>query len=47
LKQAPLSYPTKEACESAEKYQCDFVMCDVIPEGKTFEEMCGKGFKKG
>lgn len=47
VKQAPPSYSTEEVCESTENCQCDFVMCDLIPEGKTFEEVCGKGFKKG
>lgn len=40
-------YQTQEECESATGQKCSFVMCDYIPEGKTFEEVCGVGFKKG
>ncbi len=27
--------------------RCTVVMCDVIPEGKTFEETCGPYFQEG
>ena len=27
--------------------RCDFVMCDLIPEGQTFEETCGPYFQEG
>lgn len=37
---------TQEACEQATGLDCDLVMCDYIPEGKTFEEVCGKNFQK-
>ncbi len=47
VRQARPSYPTKEACENTEKCQCGFVMCDYIPKGKTYEEVCGKDFEKG
>ncbi len=26
---------------------CGFVMCDFVPEGKTFEETCGPYFQDG
>jgi hypothetical protein len=41
------SYQTKESCESATGKTCHFVTCDYIPEGKTFEEVCGKDFQEG
>lgn len=41
------SFPTKDECEKETGIICDFVMCDDIPEGKTFEEVCGKGFMEG
>jgi len=47
VKQAPKAYPTKESCESTEKCVCDFATCDYLPGDKTFDEVCGKGFKKG
>ncbi len=45
---SPKVFSTKEECE--EKTECDecvFVTCDVIPLGKTLEEVCGKDFKAG
>ncbi|HZX20541.1 MAG TPA: hypothetical protein VFF13_06015 [archaeon] len=44
---APTTYTTQAECEQTENCECLFVMCDYIPEGKTFEETCGIGFKKG
>lgn len=41
------SYATQEECETKTGKTCGFAMCDVVPEGKTFEETCGKGFKAG
>ncbi|MFH1664186.1 MAG: FKBP-type peptidyl-prolyl cis-trans isomerase [archaeon] len=43
----PAVYSTQEECEEKNDCECNFVMCDYIPEGKTFEEVCGKGFEKG
>ncbi len=40
-----LVYGTLEECEQMTGKVCDFVMCDDIPQGKTFEEVCG--FQKG
>lgn len=40
-------YRTQEECEQATGKTCDFQNCDYVPEGKTFEEVCGKDFKKG
>lgn len=47
VQDASLSYPSEEECEAATERECGFVMCDVIPEGKTFEEVCGRGFMEG
>lgn len=44
---ASASYSSKEECEQALDCVCDWVTCDVIPEGKTYEEVCGEDFKKG
>lgn len=41
------TYETQEECESATGKSCSILMCDVVPEGKTFEEACGQGFKTG
>ncbi|GEM_PF-1503413 len=38
---------TQEECEGKTKKSCVFQTCDYIPTGKTFEEVCGKDFKKG
>lgn len=37
-------YATREACEMATHQVCDAVLCDYIPEGMTYEEVCGEGF---
>lgn len=44
-----LSFPTKEECEQVTGMSCAsaFVICDNIPEGRTFEEVCEGGFEKG
>jgi len=38
---------SQEECEQQTGSSCSFQMCDYIPSGKTFEEVCGKDFKKG
>ena len=45
----PLSaaYQSKGECEDATGEQCHYGMCDVIPAGKTAEEVCGKDFRPG
>ena len=41
-------YKTKQECEQQSGKKCSGPQqCDYIPEGKTFEEVCGKGFFKG
>ena len=45
--EAPQSYLTEALCLESGCEQCGFAMCDYIPEGKTFEDVCGKNFKKG
>jgi len=51
--QAPTSqtqqvvFASQEDCEQKTGKSCTFQMCDYIPPGKTFEEVCGKDFKKG
>lgn len=40
-------FSTKEECEEKTGCECGFVNCDYIPPGKTFEEVCGKDFRKG
>ena len=40
-------FVSQEECEQKTGKSCDFQMCDYIPPGKTFEEVCGKDFKKG
>ena|SRR3989344_8871680 len=40
-----ISYASQDECEAKTGKTCSFYMCDVVPEGKTFEETCGKGFK--
>ena len=40
-------FVSQEECELQTGNSCDFQMCDYIPLGKTFEEVCGKDFKKG
>ena len=39
-------YATEAECEQAAGRDCGFVMCDYVPPGKTFEEVCG-GVAKG
>jgi hypothetical protein len=34
-------YQTQAACESATQKKCAYTWCDFVPEGKTFEEVCG------
>ncbi|MEK7147235.1 MAG: hypothetical protein AAB772_03215 [Patescibacteria group bacterium] len=41
------SFPTQQECEQTTKKQCGFKTCDFIPKGKTYEEVCGKDFRKG
>lgn len=41
------TYETQNECESTTGKSCTILMCDVVPEGKTFEEACGIGFKTG
>lgn len=38
---------SQEECEQKTNKSCHFQNCDFIPLGKTFEETCGKDFKKG
>jgi hypothetical protein len=38
---SPLMFTSQEECESKTGWRCSFVMCDYVPEGKTFEEVCG------
>lgn len=40
-------YPTQAECETTSGKDCQQVMCDYAPEGKTIEEVCGKNYKKG
>lgn len=41
-------YKTKQECEQQSGKKCSGpFQCDYIPEGKTFEEVCGRGFFKG
>lgn len=40
-------YPTQAECETTSGKDCQQVMCDYAPEGKTIDEVCGKGYKKG
>ena len=40
-------FASQEECEQKTGKSCSFQMCDYIPPGKTFEEACGKDFKKG
>ncbi len=47
LRVATTTYTTQEECEKTTGQECGLLMCDYVPEGKTFEEVCGIGFKKG
>jgi len=38
---------SQEECEQTTGQPCLFRMCDYVPPGKTFEEVCGKNFKSG
>ena len=40
-------FATQGQCEQETGKPCSSQMCDNIPPGKTFEEVCGKDFKKG
>lgn len=40
-------FSSKDECEQRTGKLCGFRMCDYVPPGKTFEEVCGKGFEKG
>lgn len=40
-------YSTREECEKETNKVCGYQMCDLVPAGKTFEEVCGKNFKEG
>ncbi len=40
-------FDSQEECEKQSGSKCDFVMCDYVPPGKTFEEVCGKNFVPG
>ena len=40
-------FSTIEECEQKTGRRCDIRMCDYVPAGKTFEEVCGKDFKGG
>src|SRR3989338_11330627 len=44
---AAVSFSTQEECEEKTGQRCSFEMCDYIPPGKTFEEVCGKDFEEG
>lgn len=40
------SFLTQEKCEKETGKECSFFMCDFVPKGKTFEDVCGE-FGKG
>ena len=40
-------FTSQGECEETTGKPCSFQMCDYVPPGKTFEEVCGKDFKKG
>jgi len=40
-------FSTQGECEKNTGKTCSVQTCDYIPAGKTFEEVCGKDFKKG
>lgn len=40
-------YPSQEDCEQKTRQKCGYGRCDVIPLGKTVEEVCGKNFHEG
>jgi len=37
----------QEECQQKTGKVCSEIMCDYVPPDKTFEEVCGKDFKKG
>lgn len=41
------AYRSQEDCEQKTGQKCGYGMCDVIPPGKTVEEVCGKNFRQG
>ena len=41
------AYGSQEECEAETGRECGYVMCDYIPAGKTFEDVCGEGFEEG
>jgi len=38
---AAASYQSQQECEADTGKKCGFVMCDYVPPGKTYEEVCG------
>ncbi len=40
-------YKTESDCEHATGAKCYLQICDNVPAGKNFEDICGQGFKKG
>ncbi|MEK7180813.1 MAG: hypothetical protein AAB738_00565 [Patescibacteria group bacterium] len=40
-------FKTQGDCETKTGKPCHNQACDYVPPGKTFEEVCGKDFKKG
>lgn len=40
-------YSTQEECESVHEGGCVLQLCDNIPAGKEFEDVCGEGYKEG
>ena len=45
-KQIPEGYGSQADCEQKIGKKCGYGWCDVIPPGKTVEEVCGK-FRQG
>lgn len=41
------AFATQEECESKTNKVCSVSNCDYVPQGKSIEEVCGKGYKKG
>lgn len=41
------SFTSQKECEEKNGTTCMYQMCDYIPKGKTFEEVCGKDFQTG
>ena len=40
-------FDSQQECEQITELRCGYQMCDYIPEGKTFDEVCGRNFKEG